>query len=424
MLYKPSNMLPSSFGGLGSEVIDASVTNDFSMTINGNAFVNAYQLKIYENTETSTIVYDTGVVALSSPFVPTLPSGRKQTFTVTVPTNNPAHTPHTHMVNDYANAYKWTISLWETYTVGTPTLTKITSDENIVVARTPAAFDIDPATAPTTIESRYNQWKATLSSTSPIMQFNWKLYEVIDGVNELVYDTGWIFQAPQIWFEYSGLVSGKTYAVQAQAITQDGVTYTSALATSAVSYTTLTSSGATYIEPTEGGLIVGMSGIQYIVGQPLLLSGDTASTNYSIRDDYLGTGEKALQLGSDTYVKFESSETFSLDLEDTRPDIFGLTVVPYTGANVTLATITSEDASQSRVLKHAGFEAGIIPDGDTLVPDGDTLAPSAGVNGQFEYAINGTTYTLTNSQLPLYQYIVILRNSSFAIYEYLAGGEA
>lgn len=422
MLYKPSNMLPSAFGGLGSEVIDASVTNDFSMTINGNAFVDAYQLVIYENTETSTIVYDTGVVELSTPFAPTLPSGRKQTFTVTVPTNNPSDTPHTHMVNDYANAYKWTISLWETYTVGTPTLTKITSDENIVVARTAATFEIDPATAPATITSRYNQWKATLTSVSPVMQFNWKLYEVVDSVNELVYDTGWIFQAPQIWFEYSGLVSGKTYAVQAQAMTQDGVTYTSALATSTVTYDTVSASGATYVNVVDGGLVVGISGIQYIVGQPLFISGDTASTNYSILSDYLGTGKKALQLGSDTYVKFESSATFSLDLEDTRPDIFGLTVVPYSGANVTLATLTSEDATQSRVLKHAGFSAGVIPDGDTLVPDGDTLAPSDGVNGQFEYTVNGTTYTLSNSTLPLYQYIIILRNSSFAIFEYAAGG--
>lgn len=422
MLYKPSNMLPSSFGGLGSEVIDASVTNDFSMTINGNAFVDAYQLKIYENTETSTLVYDTGVVELTTPFAPTLPSGRKQTFTVTVPTNNPSDTPHTHMVNDYANAYKWTISLWESYDSGAPTVTKITSDENIVVARTAATFEIDPATAPATITSRYNQWKATLSSISPVMQFNWKLYEVVGSVNELIYDTGWIFQAPQIWFEYSGLVSGKTYAVQAQAMTQDGVTYTSALATSTVTYDTVSASGATYVNVVDGGLVVGISGIQYIVGQPLFISGDTASTNYSILSDYLGTGEKALQLGSDTYVKFESSATFSLDLEDTRPDIFGLTVVPYSGANVTLATLTSEDATQSRVLKHAGFSAGVIPDGDTLVPDGDTLAPSDGVNGQFEYTVNGTTYTLSNSTLPLYQYIIILRNSSFAIFEYAAGG--
>ena len=77
---------------------------------------------------------------------------------------------------------------------------------------------------------------------------------------------------------------------------------------------------------------------------------------------------------------------------------------------------------QSRVLKHAGFEAGLIPNGDTLVPDGDTLVPSAGVNGQFEYTINGTTYAASNSQLPLYRYIVVLKNSSFAVYEYLAGG--
>ena len=422
MLYKPSNMLPSAFGDLGSEVIDASVTNDFTMTVNGNAFVTAYQLKIYENTETSTIVYDTGVVTLSTPFAPTLPSGRKQTFTVTVPTNNPAHTPHTSMVNNYANAYKWTISLWETYSSGTPTLTKITSDENIVVARTAATLVIDLATAPATITSRYNQWKATLTSVSPVMQFNWKLYEVVDGANELVYDTGWIFQAPQIWFEYSGLVSGKTYVVQAEAITQDGVTYTTSPATSNVLYDSITSSGVTSVEVVDGGVQVGISGIQYIVGSPLITSSGAASTNYSILGNYLSTGEKALQIGSDTYVRFASSDTFDLDLTDGAPIVIGLYVPAYSGANVTLAQITSEDAVKSRVLKHAGFQAGVIPNGDSLVPNSDSLAPSAGTNGTFQYTTGGVTYSLANSTLPLYRYIVILRATSFAIYEYLNGG--
>ena len=415
-------MLPSAFGDLGSEVIDASVANDFSMTINGNAFVTAYQLKIYENTETSTVVYDTGVVTLSSPFSPTLPSGRKQTFTVTVPTNNPANSPHTSMVNDYVNAYKWTISLWETYTVGTPTLTKITSDENIVVARTPAIFEIFSSSAPSTITSRYNQWKANLTSVSPVMQFKWKLYEVVNGANELVYDTGWIFQSPQIWFEYSGLVSGKIYSVQAQVITQDGVTYTTSFATSSVLYDTVISSGITSIEVVDGGLQVGIPSIQFITGLPLLTSNNSASTNYSIISNYQSTGEKGLQIGSDTYVKFISSPTFSLDLTDGAPIVIGLYVPAYSGANVTLAEITSEDSTKSRILKHAGFQVGVIPNGDSLVPNGDSLAPSAGVNGTFQYTSNGTTYSLSNSTLPIYRYIVILRNSSFAIYEYSIGG--
>ena len=416
-------MLPSAFGGLGSAIIDASVSNEFSMTVSGNAFVNAYQLKIYQNTTTSTLVYDTGVVSLTTPFAPTLPSGKKQRFIVTVPSNNASLTPHTTMVNDYANAYKWTISLWETYNAGSPTLTKITSDENIVVARTPATLLIDSATAPATITSRYNLWKATLTSISPVMQFKWILYEVADGVNSIVYDTGWIFQAPQIWFEYSGLVSGKTYAVQAYAITQDGVEYQTALSTSLVEYASLTASGATTVEQVDGGILSGFSGIQYIIGEPLLISDETASTNYTILDDYLGSGNKALQIGSDTYVKFESSATFSLDLEDDKLSVFGLTVAPYSSSEVTLAEIISEDATQSRVLKHAGFSAGLIPNGDSLVPNADSLTPSVGDYGQFKYTVNGSTYQLNNSQLPLYQYIVVLKSNSFAIYEFLPGGD-
>ena len=424
MLYKPSEMLPSSFGGLGSEIIDASVANDFSMTVSGNSFVNAYQLKIYQNTTTSTLVYDTGVVELSTPFAPTLPSGKKQRFTVTVPSNNASLTPHTSMVNDYANAYKWTISLWETYSVGTPTLTKITSDENIVVARTPATLSIDSATAPATITSRYNLWKATLTSVSPIMQYKWILYEVVSGSNVVVYDTGWIFQAPQIWFEYSGLVDGKTYAVIAYAITQDGVEYSTGLSSSDVSYDSLAASGATTVVQVDGGILSGFSGIQYIVGSPLLVADDTESTNYTILNDYLGSGHKALQIGTDTYVKFQSSETFSLDIEDGKLSVFGLTVPPYSGSEVTLAEIISEDSTQSRVLKHTGFSAGLIPNGDSLVPDGDSLTPSVGEYGEFKYTVNGSTYLLSNSQLPLYKYIVVLKGSSFAIYEFLQGGGA
>ena len=51
----------------------------------------------------------------------------------------------------------------------------------------------------------------------------------------------------------------------------------------------------------------------------------------------------------------------------------------------------------NRQIKDVVWLAGLIPNGDSLEPDGDTLTPSFGVYGQFEYTINGTTYTLPNS---------------------------
>jgi len=165
------------------------------------------------------------------------------------------------------------------------------------------------------------------------------------------------------------------------------------------------------------------SGIQYIVGSPLLLAGDVESSNFSVIEDYRETGKRALQVGSDTYVLFKSSDSFTIEVDDVSTSVFGIYVNPYESDYVKLAEIRSDDGTQIRTLKHVGFVAGLVPDGDALAPDGESLAPSFGQYGHFEYTVNGVAYTAQNSELPLHKYIVVMKQDSFAIFEFLVGGE-
>lgn len=387
------------------------------MTVNGTSTVSAYQINIYENTTGSASVYDSGVVELAEVFYPTNYDGSANRFEITVPSNDSGESDHTTMVNEYANGYKWTVTLWEEYDSGAPTDTAITSAENYIKTKIPSTVTIDATTAPATITSRANLWKAIFTSTSSVKQFRWFLAEVTTGGNTVIYTGEYVNQTPQIWFRYDGLVSGKTYAVRVQVVTQDGVSCYSSWAESAVSYTTLVATGTTTVTAVAGGVQVGWSGIQYIEGEALLIADDTASTNYTIVDDYPTTGQKSISVGSDTYIKFASSATFDLDLDDDGALVVCLYPDGYAGASATYVTSESDDELESRELIHSGYEAGLFP-ADDLYPS-DSLYPSAGNQGTFEYTVNGTTYTYACvGEFTLTKFVIVMRPGSITVSEF------
>ena len=83
------------FGEDGSDVIDATIQNTFTAKINGTSYVGAYQLIIYENNDSATEVYNTGVVELEENFYGCDYEGNVNDFEVVVPTNKSEDTPHT-----------------------------------------------------------------------------------------------------------------------------------------------------------------------------------------------------------------------------------------------------------------------------------------------------------------------------------------
>lgn len=417
MLFQPSEFIPSSFGASGSDVIDASESNTFSMTVNGTSTVSAYQINIYENTTLGTSVYDSGVVELESDFYPTNYDGSRNRFEITVPSNDSGNADYTSMVNEFADGYKWTITLWEVYDAEDPTETAITSVENYIKTKIPSLVTVDASTAPATITSRANLWKAILVSTSSVKQFRWFLAEVVAGVNNVIYTSEFINQTPQIWFYYDGLISGKTYATRVQVVTQDGVSAYSAWAQSEVSYITLVATGTTSVTPVAGGLQVVFSGIQYIEGEALLIADNTESTNYDIIDDYPVSGEKSVEIESDTYIKFGSSATFDVNLNDDGTLVVCLYPDGYESEDWTYVKCESDDEVESRELKHEDYAPGLFLS-DTLYP-ADDLYLSAGNQGTFTYSINGTDYTYNCvNEFTLTKFVIVMKPSGFEVFEH------
>ena len=120
--FMPSSLIPSTLTETYS--VDATQALQFSCQINGTSPTTQYRLQIMQNNSSSTLVYDTNVVTLSTPLYPVDYNGNPNELVVTIPANT--------MQNN--NNYKWTItSYWSGgsiqsyenvfYTYATPTLT-------------------------------------------------------------------------------------------------------------------------------------------------------------------------------------------------------------------------------------------------------------------------------------------------------------
>lgn len=423
MLYQPTNLIPSAFAGEGNDVIDAAESNVFSALMTGSSSVVwAYQLHIMLNDENSTDAYDTGVVQLAQPFYPMNYNGVQNRLQITVPsyTSDPSNL----MRNEIESGYKWTLSVWESYDAGDPDDTKVTSVEQFFWTKSASSIQIDAGTAPATITTRENLWKATYTSTSSVQWFQWTLAEVVDGNYNTVYQTGRIYGSSQIWFEYSGLVSDRTYAVRVQVVNQYGQSVTSAWKQSLVHYDTVTVTGATDINQTEEGVRADWSGVQYIEGTALYKADDSPSTNYAILDDYPVADQHSLDVESDTYVRFESSPTFNMEMSMDGTFVWAGTPDRYDpDPGATLIEFFDEDDVSVRKLRHEGFVPGLEPS-DSLTP-GQPLVPDDGTGGGFVYTSPNGTYTQATSHAPYYWYVVEMPPDGITVHEFdLPGGGA
>lgn len=84
MLFQPTNVIPSSFAGVGGDLIDAYEGMTISWQVNGTSPMTGYKITIYQNNTASTQLYTTGQVNLSSPFYGVDGMGNVQRFSVTI----------------------------------------------------------------------------------------------------------------------------------------------------------------------------------------------------------------------------------------------------------------------------------------------------------------------------------------------------
>jgi len=206
-LVQPTNLFPSSFRGSGGDVIDASVSNTFSLQLNGSSACTGYNLSIMQNDAASTSVYTTGNVTLATPIYPRDYNNDPQRLEVTIPSSS-------GMVNGYANGYKWNITLY--WNSGA---NSIITQDTVFLAQASPYFQI--TNDPFTLDTKQLSLNATYTQTDDV-PLEWYRWVLLDSNGNVVADTGEIY-SEDIQFHVDGLLDGETFTYIITGQTQSGV---------------------------------------------------------------------------------------------------------------------------------------------------------------------------------------------------------
>ena len=215
MLFRPTNVIPSTLSGLGDGVIDVNNGLTVSWQVNGDSPMLAYEIVVYQNDTASTQVYDTGKVTLTSPFYGTDNLGNAVTFTANPITA--AELSTAGIVNGYSNGYKTIITQWYT---ASDSVTQTSA--NVFITRDTPVVSFDNIPDPVTSRTINITATYTQAQGDAISWVRWMLADKND-LNDPIRDTGNI-NTSLLQFQYDGLFSGTTYSVRLMLQTQSGVT--------------------------------------------------------------------------------------------------------------------------------------------------------------------------------------------------------
>jgi hypothetical protein len=270
-LYRPTNITPSSFSGLGNGTVDATKDMEVSWQVEGASAMTAYQIVIQQNDTDSTQVYDSGKVELETPFFGTTFTGNTQRFSATI-----AVSALTGLSNGYANGYKMLITQWW-------------SEDDSVQQVQPSYFITrsEPTLMMDTIQNplpiRVNTFSAAYSQEQgdTLNWFRWLL--AVKGEEDApLRDSGNIYGTEDIQFSYDGFFTGQTYTIRCICETENGVKADTGWVDFSVAYETSAITGviqACRMQGVQDGLLVSWPSIHYIPGE--------AQGDYEISDGKL-----------------------------------------------------------------------------------------------------------------------------------------
>ena len=212
MLFQPTNITPSSFAGVGGDLVDVDKGITVSWQVNGTSPMTAYRIVIYQNDAASTQVYTTGKVTLDEPFYGTDGMGNLTRFSVTIPYAEYAG----DITNGYANGYKYKITQWWSANDYIEQ-----SAENFFLAQTEPYITIntDNVTSPNQAIT------ATVYSQPEGVGLDWVRWTItpfgrlVDGsatqdyFGDPVFDTG-ILHTQIMELQYDGWISGWSYNIK------------------------------------------------------------------------------------------------------------------------------------------------------------------------------------------------------------------
>lgn len=294
MLFQPTNIFPSSRGGLGNGTIDATQDLVVSWQVNGNSPMVAFQIVIYQNDTASTQVYSTGKLTDGTPFYGTNYAGNVQFFSYSIPASALSSAGITN-----GNEYKLVITQWWGST-----------DEQSVTQTSAAAF-ITRSTpvltldnVPDTMAARDYTFTANYEQAQgdTLNWIRWQIAFADDTANPF-YDTQNIYGTAQLQTYYDGFFRGNEYAVRVRIQTENGIEADTGWVSFAVDFNSNPLSGIVNAYKVKGGrsaVLVEWPAISYIPG--------AADGGYTIADG-------SLLLPSGSTVTWDSVNNEPMDFQ-------------------------------------------------------------------------------------------------------------
>lgn len=268
-LYMPTNITPSTLGNIGNGVVDAWDGITVSWQVNGQDALVAFEIKIMQNSESSTVLFDTGRISDGCPFYGRDESGDVHLFSYQIPYSSLAAA---NIVN--GGTYKLSITQWWS---AAESVTQRSA--SVFECRDAPVLTITPFSKP--VNTWAKTWTATYKQTQgdAFISARWML-ALSDEKDAPLYDTGSI-QTAQLQFSYDGLFTGQTYAIRCLAETENGVVADSGWVEFEVSYDVPGYSGVVTALccRKESGVMVSWPGAYAIPG--------TATGDFSIENGHL-----------------------------------------------------------------------------------------------------------------------------------------
>lgn len=273
MLFQPTNVFPSTIGGLGNGVIDVDDDLTVSWQVNGNSAMTSFAITIYVNDTESTQLYTTGQLTTNCPFYGTDYNGDIQFFEYTI---SSSALKSAGLVN--GSQYKLIIQQWWS---SSESVTQTSASVFITRANPTVVINTIPSPLPYrayTFSGTYTQ-----AQGDSLMWFRWQIADA-DNTENPILDTGNIYGSAQLMVQYDGFFNG-SYAIRLTVMTINGIEADTGWQSFTVTYSVSDLRGLLQVENYNGNVYIKWPMVRYING--------TVTGNYSITGNQLILSEGA-----------------------------------------------------------------------------------------------------------------------------------
>lgn len=225
MLFQPTNIFPSTRGGLGNGTVDATENLKVTFQVNGNSALVAFSITIYANDANSTQKYTTGKITSGCPFYGTDYAGNIQFFSYTITSTTLSSSGITN-----GNEYKLIIKQWWS---ANDSVTQ-TSASAFITRKSPT-LTMNAISSPLAVRSYTFGATYSQAQGDALNWVRWMLAYATDTGNP-IYDSQNIYGTAQLSMTYDGLFKDTSYAVRCMVQTENGIEADTGWTTFSVSY--------------------------------------------------------------------------------------------------------------------------------------------------------------------------------------------